>query len=279
VYISYQLFLPHSLMSQFNAAKNYYQTLGLPTSATAVEIKKAYIDLARIYHPDVKTGNEAKFKDIAEAFEVLRDEQLRNQYNSARIPRERQEEQFQKGQGQAKEQQEQTKEQQRQTKENGKYRRADDFGWFEGWKSPFEKFEQASWKKKMKIIEKWQRLARGPSPTDFSYWGKRSNPFDPFQSSDEDENLSEDEAIALVLAIGILLTVGYCSFKVWEAYSALRQKLREMRRKLREMTIFQQPVVRPAPKRDLEQETGPLPRARVSRSRWEDEPGASFWSP
>jgi len=254
------------LMSQFNAAKNYYQTLGLPTSATALEVKKAYHDLARIYHPDAKTGNEAKFKDIAEAFEVLSDEQLRNQYNSARNPRERQEEQFQQGQGQAKEQQGQAKGQ-------WKYRGADPFGGFEGRKSPFE---QASWEEKAKRAaeshEKWQRNARRSPPIDFSPWGKRGNPYHRSPNSDKGENRPDEAWIYELMAFGILLTLGYWSIKALYALLFVRPQHAEM-------VIDPEPVFRQVQRRNLEQETGPLPRARVSRSRWQEGPGTPPQSP
>ena len=70
---------------------DYYQTLGVPRTATADEIKKAFRKLARTHHPDAG-GDEAKFKEINEAYEVLSDEKKRkiyDQYGTAdanRIP-------------------------------------------------------------------------------------------------------------------------------------------------------------------------------------------------
>ncbi len=64
---------------------DYYKTLGVSKNATADEIKKAYRTLARENHPDAG-GDEEKFKDINEAYEVLSDEkkrQLYDQYGSA----------------------------------------------------------------------------------------------------------------------------------------------------------------------------------------------------
>ena len=63
--------------------KDYYQRLGVSEQADAAEIKKAYRKLARKYHPDVsKEDNaEAHFKDVKEAYEVLKDPQKRAEYD------------------------------------------------------------------------------------------------------------------------------------------------------------------------------------------------------
>jgi len=63
--------------------KDYYKTLGVPRGATADAIKKAYRLLARKYHPDVsKEANaEEKFKEVAEAYEVLKDPEKRAAYD------------------------------------------------------------------------------------------------------------------------------------------------------------------------------------------------------
>lgn len=67
--------------------KNYYETLGLSEGASADEIRKAFRKLARKYHPDVNPGDkgaEAKFKEINEAHEVLRDPKKRQEYDAIR---------------------------------------------------------------------------------------------------------------------------------------------------------------------------------------------------
>ena len=64
--------------------QDYYEVLEVSKTATAEEIKKSYRRLAMQYHPDRNAGNaeaEAKFKDINEAYEVLKDEQKRAAYD------------------------------------------------------------------------------------------------------------------------------------------------------------------------------------------------------
>ena len=62
-------------------AKEYYTILGVPRTASGDEIKKAYRKLAHEHHPDKKHGNEAKFKEVNEAYQVLSDSKKRNQYD------------------------------------------------------------------------------------------------------------------------------------------------------------------------------------------------------
>ena len=64
--------------------KDYYSTLGVAKTATPKEIKQAFRKLARQHHPDVNPGDkaaEAKFKEITEAYEVLRDPDKRARYD------------------------------------------------------------------------------------------------------------------------------------------------------------------------------------------------------
>jgi len=63
--------------------RDYYQTLGVTRTVTADEIKKVYRRLARKYHPDVskEPNAEAKFKEVQEAYEVLKDPEKRAAYD------------------------------------------------------------------------------------------------------------------------------------------------------------------------------------------------------
>ncbi|OGZ22907.1 MAG: molecular chaperone DnaJ [Candidatus Nealsonbacteria bacterium RIFCSPLOWO2_01_FULL_41_9] len=62
-------------------AKDYYQTLGVKKDASAEEIKRAYYKMAHQYHPDKGGGDEKKFKEVNEAYQVLSDKEKRSQYD------------------------------------------------------------------------------------------------------------------------------------------------------------------------------------------------------
>lgn len=63
------------------ARKDYYGSLGISSGASQDEVKKAFRKLAQIHHPD-KKGDEEKFKEINEAFQVLGDENKRKAYDN-----------------------------------------------------------------------------------------------------------------------------------------------------------------------------------------------------
>ncbi len=66
------------------AKQDYYTTLGVARGASADEMKKAYRKLAMQYHPDRNPGDhqaEAKFKELNEAYDVLKDDQKRAAYD------------------------------------------------------------------------------------------------------------------------------------------------------------------------------------------------------
>lgn len=62
--------------------KDYYEVLGLQKGAAKDEVKKAFRKLAAQYHPDKKTGDEAKYKEITEAYAVLGDDKKKAEYDS-----------------------------------------------------------------------------------------------------------------------------------------------------------------------------------------------------
>lgn len=63
------------------AKRDYYEVLGVSKDASADEIKKAFRRLAVQHHPDKEGGDESKFKEINEAYEVLKDSEKRQRYD------------------------------------------------------------------------------------------------------------------------------------------------------------------------------------------------------
>jgi len=63
-------------------SKDYYTTLGIPRTATQEEIKKAFRKLAHQHHPDKKGGNESRFKEVNEAYQVLSDPKKKSSYDN-----------------------------------------------------------------------------------------------------------------------------------------------------------------------------------------------------
>lgn len=63
------------------AKRDYYEVLGISKSASPDEIKKAFRKAAIEHHPDKEGGNEEKFKEVNEAYEVLKDDKKRQRYD------------------------------------------------------------------------------------------------------------------------------------------------------------------------------------------------------
>ncbi len=74
-------------MSSIDPRKDYYTALGVSPGADEAEIKRAYREKARIYHPDSGQGDPAHFRLVQEAYEVLRDPLLRRAYDQQQSDR------------------------------------------------------------------------------------------------------------------------------------------------------------------------------------------------
>ncbi|NVN97528.1 DnaJ domain-containing protein, partial [Candidatus Nomurabacteria bacterium] len=62
-------------------SKDYYKTLGVEKNASKEEIKKAFHKLAHAHHPDKNNGDDKKFKEVNEAYQVLSDDKKRASYD------------------------------------------------------------------------------------------------------------------------------------------------------------------------------------------------------
>ncbi|KRX54505.1 Mitochonrial uncharacterized protein [Trichinella sp. T9] len=74
----------HFTSTRFAEKLDYYEILGVPKNASAKDIKKAYYQLAKKYHPDVNKNDPQaarKFQQVSEAYEVLSDENKKAQYD------------------------------------------------------------------------------------------------------------------------------------------------------------------------------------------------------
>lgn len=75
----------HFNTSASHLAKDYYQLLGVSRDSTSKDIKKAYYQLAKKYHPDTNKGDkeaQKKFQEVSEAYECLSDDSRRKQYDA-----------------------------------------------------------------------------------------------------------------------------------------------------------------------------------------------------
>lgn len=67
----------------FNNLKSPWEVLNLKPNSSEREIKRAYIELVKQYHPDKTNGNDEKFKEVQNAFEILSDPLKRKEYFSS----------------------------------------------------------------------------------------------------------------------------------------------------------------------------------------------------
>jgi preprotein translocase subunit Sec63 len=68
----------------YNASKNYYRVLNIPETASQQDVKKAFRTLAKKCHPDSAKGREEEFKEINEAYQVLSDTSVKQEYDQVR---------------------------------------------------------------------------------------------------------------------------------------------------------------------------------------------------
>lgn len=83
------VFLRQLATSAATAPVNHYKTLGLTAKATQTEIKSAYYNLSKVFHPDVSGENQEaaiKFRQITSAYEILGNVKLRKMYDRGLLP-------------------------------------------------------------------------------------------------------------------------------------------------------------------------------------------------
>jgi curved DNA-binding protein CbpA len=73
-----------AFLSSFDANKDYYKILHLTNKASKDDIKVSFRKLAKLYHPDANKGNDEKFKEVNEAYQVLSSEETKRNYDSCR---------------------------------------------------------------------------------------------------------------------------------------------------------------------------------------------------
>ncbi|CAD5213189.1 unnamed protein product [Bursaphelenchus okinawaensis] len=81
-----KIFMERNACLRRKVPKNYYDILGIQSTAKESEVKSAYLKLAKKYHPDVCKEKDAstKFQEVSEAYEVLSDKQKRRDYDAFR---------------------------------------------------------------------------------------------------------------------------------------------------------------------------------------------------
>lgn len=240
--------LSRFISHQFSASKNYYKTLGVAANATAVEIKKAYHDLARVYHPDAKTGNESKFKDIAEAFEVLSDEKVRSQYDLTRNSPKPKSDFYQQD-----------------YKKRNPYQAADPFSQSYQSRSPHEQASrEEKFRKAAEMHERWKQASRQSAYMDFSAWSQKAGRYKHTVHPDKETNRPEEAWIYELMAMGVLLTLAYWMVKTLYAMTKLSEKGPI------EVVVRHENVFNSEKKGSLKEDFGPVTKARVTRSQWQD---------
>lgn len=87
-YLTYSLFFKQIRFRHFSAkSKDHYASLGISPSSTQGEVKTAYYNLSKVYHPDKNLGNveyAQKFRDISEAYEILGNISSRKLYDKGK---------------------------------------------------------------------------------------------------------------------------------------------------------------------------------------------------